>query len=98
MNSLRDNMRRGHLFIEGKVQGVGFRYFTKINAEEIGVVGWVQNLPDGRVEAIFEGPEDHIDELVDRCEKGPGASRIDDVDFEWEEPTAEFDRFKIAYF
>ena len=59
-------MRRGHLFIEGKVQNVGFRHFTKLNAEEVGVHGWVKNLPDGRVEVIFEGPEDHIDEIVAR--------------------------------
>jgi acylphosphatase len=91
-------MRRGHLFIEGKVQNVGFRHFTKLNAEEVGVHGWVKNLPDGRVEVIFEGPEDHIDEIVARCEDGPGASRVDEVDFEWEEPTGEFNSFEIAHY
>jgi len=91
-------MRRGHLFIEGKVQNVGFRHFTKLNAEEVGVHGWVKNLPDGRVEVIFEGPEDHIDEIVARCEDGPGASRVDEVDFEWEKPTGEFSDFRIAHF
>lgn len=91
-------MRRGHLFIEGKVQGVGFRHFTKINAQEIGVHGWVKNLPDGRVEAVFEGPEDHIDEIVALCEDGPGASRVDHIDFEWEEATGEFDSFHVKHF
>lgn len=91
-------MRRGHIFIEGKVQGVGFRHFTKINAQEIGVHGWVKNLPDGRVEAVFEGPEDHIDEIVARCEEGPGSSRVDNVDFEWEEATGEFSSFKTKHF
>ncbi len=91
-------MRRGHLFIEGKVQGVGFRHFTKLNAREVGVYGWVKNLPDGRVEAVFEGPEDHIIEIVSRCEDGPGASRIDDVDFEWEDPAGAFSAFKVKYF
>ena len=88
-------MRRGHIFIEGKVQGVGFRHYTTLNAEEVGVHGWVKNLPDGRVEAVFEGPEDHIDEMVARCEEGPGSSRVDDVDFEWEEATGEFNDFKV---
>lgn len=91
-------MRRGHVFIEGKVQNVGFRHFTKINAQEVGVHGWVKNLPDGRVEAVFEGPEDHVDEMVARCEEGPGSSRVDEVDFEWEEATGEFDSFQVKHF
>lgn len=77
---------------------MGFRHFTKINAQEIGVHGWVKNLPDGRVEAVFEGPEDHIDEIVARCEEGPGTARVDNVDFEWEEATDEFDSFKVDHF
>lgn len=91
-------MRRGHLFVEGRVQGVGFRHFTKVNARELGVYGWVKNLPDGRVEAIFEGPEDHILEIVSRCEKGPGPSRVNDTDFEWEEPTEDFGSFEVKYY
>jgi acylphosphatase len=91
-------MRRGHVFIEGKVQNVGFRHFTKLNAQEIGVHGWIKNLPDGRVEAVFEGPEDHIDEMVARCEDGPGSSRVDLVDFEWEEATGEFDSFQVDHY
>jgi acylphosphatase len=91
-------MRRGHLFVEGRVQGVGFRNFAKINAREVGVYGWVKNLPDGRVEAVFEGPEDHIIEVVSRCEKGPGSGRVNNVDFEWEEATGEFNSFKVQYF
>ena len=90
-------MKRAHIFIEGRVQGVGFRHFALINAEEIGVQGWIKNLPDGRVEAVIEGPEDHIDEMVARCEEGPGASRVDMVDVEWEDPTGEFSTFEVAY-
>jgi acylphosphatase len=90
-------MKRVHVFIEGRVQGVGFRHFTILNAEEIGVQGWVRNLPDGRVEAVFEGPDDHIREMIARCEEGPGASRVDSMDVEWEEPTGEYSTFEVSY-
>ncbi len=91
-------MKRAHILIEGRVQGVGFRHFTKVNAEEAGVFGWVKNLPDGRVEAVFEGPVDHIREMVNRCEQGPGASRVDNVDVTVEDATNEFDEFEVRYY
>lgn len=91
-------MERAHVLIDGRVQGVGFRHFTKVNAEEVGVFGWVKNLPDGRVEAVFEGPVDHIREMVSRCEQGPGASRVDNVDVTLEEATNEFDSFEVRYY
>ena len=90
-------MKRAHVFIEGRVQGVGFRHFAEINAREVGVHGWVKNLPDGRVEAVLEGPIDHLEELVDRLEQVPGASRVDNFDVEVEEATGEFDSFEVAY-
>lgn len=90
-------MQKAHVFIEGRVQGVGFRHFAKVNAEEIGVYGWVKNLPDGRVEAVFAGPLDHIREMVNRCEKGPGPSRVDNIDVTVEEADEEFEGFNVRY-
>ena len=90
-------MERAHIYIEGRVQGVGFRHFAKVNAREVGVHGWVKNLPDGRVEAVLEAPRDHLEEMVDRLEKGPGAARVDHVDVELQEATGEFDSFQVAY-
>ena len=90
-------MQQSHVLIEGRVQGVGFRHFTKVNAEEVGVYGWVKNLPDGRVEAVFAGPIDHIREMVNRCERGPGASRVDDIDVTVEEAEEEFEQFEVRY-
>ncbi len=90
-------MKRAHVFIEGRVQGVGFRHFASVNAEEVGVHGWVKNLPDGRVEAVLEAPVDHLEEMVDRLEQGPGASRVDNIDVELEESTGEFSSFEVAY-
>lgn len=68
-----------HIFISGRVQGVGFRHFIRKNAEALGVKGWVKNLPDGRVEAIFQGSEEQIDELIKRCKKGPVPSFVQDI-------------------
>ncbi|WP_138430590.1 acylphosphatase [Fodinibius saliphilus] len=90
-------MQQAHVFIEGRVQGVGFRHFAQVNAEEVGVFGWVKNLPDGRVEAVFAGPIDHIREMLNRCEQGPGASRVDNIDVSLEEATDEYEGFEVRY-
>lgn len=90
-------MQQAHVFIDGRVQGVGFRHFCKVNAEEVGIYGWVKNLPDGRVEAVFAGPMDHIREMVNRCEQGPGASRVDDIDVSVEDADEDFDDFEVRY-
>ena len=71
-----------HIFITGRVQGVGFRHFTRKNAEDLGVNGWVKNLSDGRVEAVFQGSEEQFDELIQRCKKGPVASYVQNIEIE----------------
>lgn len=71
---------RKHIFISGRVQGVGFRHFTRKNAEALNVDGWVKNLADGRVEAVFEGEEEAVQELIKRCKKGPAPSRVEDLE------------------
>lgn len=90
-------MQKAHVFIEGRVQGVGFRHFIKVNAEEVGVYGWVKNLPDGRVEAVFAGPMDHLREMVNRCERGPGPAHVDNIDVTVEDTNEEFDGFEVRY-
>ena len=91
-------MKQAHIFIDGRVQGVGFRYFTKTNARDLGVKGWVKNLPDGRVEAVFEGDEERVQELIDRCKRGPRSARVDDLNVEWVSSTGKFNSFDVAYF
>lgn len=71
---------RKHIFISGRVQGVGFRHFTRKNAEALNIDGWVKNLPDGRVEAVFEGTKENVKEIIDRCRKGPSASRVNNLE------------------
>lgn len=90
-------MKRAHVFIKGRVQGVGFRHFTKTYARQMNVEGWVKNLPDGRVEAVFEGDEDQVKKMIDLVKEGPRTSRVSNVNVEWESPKNEFGSFRVAY-
>ena len=71
---------RAHVFISGRVQGVWFRESTRRRAEELGLAGWVRNLPDGRVEALFEGEASAVRRAVDYIREGPVHARVDQVD------------------
>lgn len=73
-------MKTVRLRITGRVQGVWFRAWTKGQALELGVSGWVRNRRDGSVEAVFSGEEAAVDELVKRCHDGPTAARVDDIE------------------
>ena len=86
---------RAHVFIFGSVQGIGFRYSTKHKADVLGLKGWVRNYLD-YVEAVFEGPEDKVNEMVDWCKKGPPTARVDKVEIKSEKYTEEFEGFKIV--
>lgn len=89
---------RAHLLISGRVQGVFYRAFTREMASYLGLCGWVRNLPDGRVEAIFEGNKDMIEEAIRRCYSGPPGARVDDINVNWEEYKGEFQDFGIRYY
>lgn len=91
-------MKRAHVYIEGRVQGVGFRHYTKTNARRNGAKGWVKNLPDGRVEAVFEGDEETLDRMIELVKEGPASSRVVDVEISWEPPKNDFDDFNVKYF
>jgi acylphosphatase len=71
---------RAHVFVSGRVQGVFFRTETKYKADGYGVKGWVRNLPDGRVEAVFEGEEEAVKALIEFCKRGPQGARVTSVD------------------
>jgi len=79
------------------VQGVFFRYETQALAEELGVRGWVRNTPDGKVEAIFEGEREKVEQMLDFCRKGPPGARVIDVEVKWESYKGEFSSFNIRY-
>ena len=71
------------------MQGVSFRALTCDRARARGVAGWIQNRPDGAVEAVFEGPEDAVGSLVDWCRRGPAGAVVESVDVGWEAPRSE---------
>jgi len=89
---------RAHLYIEGLVQGVFYRAFVRELAVRAGLRGWVRNLPDGRVEAVFEGNQDDVENAVAACYKGPPAARVTSIDVAWEPYKGEFRDFEIRYF
>jgi acylphosphatase len=80
---------RAHVFVSGRVQGVYYRANTRDTARTHGVDGWVRNLDDGRVEAVFEGPEDAVETMVEWCHEGSPAALVEDVTAEYEEPEGE---------
>lgn len=85
---------RAHVFVSGTVQGVFYRATTRDVAREKGVDGWVRNLEDGRVEAVFEGPEGAVRDMVDWCETGSPAADVTHVDAEFGEPEG-LDGFEV---
>ena len=84
-----------HVFVEGTVQGVWFRESARREAEALGVTGWVRNLPDGRVEAVFEGTAAGVEAMVAWCRKGPANAKVERVQAWAEPPTSEFSSFAV---
>ena len=86
---------QAHVYIKGKVQGVFFRWWTQRQAEKLGLTGWVRNLPDGRVEAVFEGPTEKIEQMIERCKKGSAGAQIEKVEIEKRKASGVFSEFEI---
>jgi acylphosphatase len=79
-------LARAHVFVAGSVQGVFFRYETRERARTRGLAGWVRNLPDGRVEAVFEGPREVVEPMVEWCRSGPRGAEVTEVEVVEEKP------------
>jgi len=86
---------RVYVTISGKVQGVFFRSKTKHEADRYDVKGWVRNLDDGRVEAVFEGEETAVKAMLEFCKRGPVGARVTKTDVVWKSHTGEFVEFDI---
>jgi len=80
---------RAHIFVSGRVQGVFFRAETQERAQQLGLTGWVKNLADGRVEAVFEGDRARVEEMLEWAKKGPSGAIVNDFQLLWEEYKAE---------
>jgi acylphosphatase len=90
---------RVKVLVSGRVQGVFFRQNTKEKARELGLKGWVKNLPDGRVEALFEGEKSLIEEILNWFKKGGvPLARIDNLEVSWQEISSDIlEDFRIIY-
>jgi acylphosphatase len=84
-----------HIFISGRVQGVFYRNWTKNNATKLGLTGWVRNLPGGRVEAVFEGEKEKVEEMIKRCKKGPKIADVQKVEIRWGKYSGDLGDFRV---
>lgn len=90
-----DGTRRLHAQIYGRVQGVSFRYYSVLTAQEIGITGWVRNLEDGSVETAAEGTREQLERFLAFLRRGPSGAQVSKVDVNWSEPSAEFSDFHV---
>jgi acylphosphatase len=88
-------LQRLYAIVKGRVQGVGFRYFTQERAVLLGLTGWVRNRWNGTVELVAEGPKADLDALLQAIRRGPRAGTTRNVQVDWGEGTGEFASFYI---
>ncbi len=86
---------RLHAFVKGRVQGVGFRYFTIETAQQYSLTGWVRNLWNGKVEVVAEGDHENLNRLLADLRRGPLGSDVRGVDYEFSDAKGNFDRFSV---
>ena len=94
-SAANDDRERARVRVSGDVQGVFFRDSTRDKATQLGLAGWVKNLPDGSVEALFEGPSERVREMVRWCEEGPSHAEVESVDVEYEETGEDLGGFEV---
>jgi acylphosphatase len=88
---------RVHIWVTGRVQGVGFRAFVQQSGTLLGVTGWVRNADYDGVESVAEGPREILERFVESVKAGPRAARVEEAKVEWETPTGEFHYFDVKY-
>ncbi len=88
---------RAHIIVSGRVQGVFFRDHTQRWAASLKLMGWVRNLPDGRVESVVEGNKEQVETLIARVKEGPPMANVTDAVVTWENFLGEFDDFRITW-
>jgi acylphosphatase len=88
---------RAKLIVKGMVQGVNFRFYTQRQAQKHNLTGWVRNLPDGSVAAVFEGEEEDVEAMIQWCHHGPPSAHVTQVIVQPEEYRGEFQRFSVVF-
>jgi acylphosphatase len=89
------NLTRAHIYVKGRVQGVGFRAHVEYHAQQIGVTGWVRNVGYDTVESVAEGNREKVERFIEAMKQGPSMSRVDESTVAWEETTREFREFEV---
>ena len=92
---MQDDPVRAHVWVKGRVQGVGFRAHVEFYAQQIGVTGWVRNVGWDTVEAVAEGERAKVERFIEMMKEGPRMSQVDESKVEWENPTGEFREFGV---
>jgi len=95
--SIERDKKAVHAYISGRVQGVFYRASTYEKARELGLEGWVRNLPDGRVELFCQGPSEQVDRLLEWCKVGPPAARVHAIEATTQKPKEEYVSFEVRY-
>jgi len=96
MDSETPQIVRAHVWVKGRVQGVGFRAHVEYEARQIGgLTGWVRNVGYDTVEAVAEGEKVNVDRFIEMMKQGPRMSRVDESKVEWESVTGEFLSFGV---
>ncbi len=83
------------IIVSGYVQGVFFRHSAKQQAEQLDLVGWVKNNPDGSVEALAQGEKKALDDFINWCKKGPSFAKVEKIEVKWNEKSENYDQFEI---
>ena len=94
---MSSELRRIHVLVTGRVQGVGYRAYVQANAQQLGVLGWVRNLPAGTVELVAQGPEAALTELEDTLWAGPPLSKVSDLRIEPQPPESDLKGFSVRH-
>ena len=97
MTDQPDDLRRVHIWVTGRVQGVGFRSFVQNSGELFELTGWVRNVGDRTVETVAEGRRAILEKFAAAVGTGPRAARVDDMKVEWETASGEFPDFGVKY-
>ncbi len=95
--SSMDAYIRAHITVSGVVQGVGYRFFAQRVATQLGITGYVRNLPDGRVEVVAEGKQGAMNAFIEELRRGPWSARVSGFNLETSEYKGEFNRFMIRF-
>jgi len=98
MSEKDDRKVRAHIWVRGRVQGVGFRAHIEYRARQLEeLTGWVRNVGYDTVEAIAEGERDSVEQFIEMMKEGPRGSRVEESRVEWEQPTGEFQGFGVKH-